>query len=82
MVADCLTKLMREDFLMQVLNSNVWNFKQTEEAKAIKHRKSAQRRAKKQDSDPEPPSGHDAVPARADEQDIDPMPDSWSDQDD
>ena len=47
MVADCLTKAMRDDYLMNVLQTNVWNFVQTEEAKAIKTRKSEQRARKR-----------------------------------
>ena len=42
MVADCLTKAMRDDYLMNVLQTNVWNFVQTAEAKASKTRKSEQ----------------------------------------
>ena len=47
MVADCLTKAMRDDYLTSVLETNVWNFVQTEEAKAIKTRKSEQRARKR-----------------------------------
>jgi hypothetical protein len=49
MVVDCLTKAMREDFLLQVLRTNVWNFVQTEEAKEIKARKQAQRSQSKRE---------------------------------
>ena len=44
MIADCLTKQMREDELQQVLDLNYWGFTQTDEAKAVKARKQAQRR--------------------------------------
>jgi len=47
MVADCLTKAMRDDYLTNVLDSNIWDFMQTEEAKAIKSRKSEQRSRKR-----------------------------------
>ena len=54
MVADCLTKAMREDFMRKVLDTNFWNYEQTAEAKAIKARKQAQRSLKKsQVSEPE-----------------------------
>ena len=52
MAADCLTKLMKEDFLQAIIESNIWNSAQTAEAKAIKlrksegsHRRKAERRA-------------------------------------
>lgn len=48
MVVDCLTKAMREDFMMEVLDSNWWDFTQTEVAKAIKARKSELRSLSKQ----------------------------------
>ena len=44
MVADALTKLMQTVYLQTVLDSNVWCFAQTPEAKAIKARKQAQRK--------------------------------------
>ena len=47
MVADCLTKAMRDDYLTNVLDSNIRDFMQTEEAKAIKSRKSEQRSRKR-----------------------------------
>ena len=47
MVADCLTKAMRDDYLKSVLETNTWNFVQTAEAKAIKTRKSEQRARKR-----------------------------------
>ena len=39
MACDCLTKTMREDYLLAILESNKWNVAQTAEAKAIKLRK-------------------------------------------
>jgi hypothetical protein len=44
MVADCLTKAMREDFLRKVLDTNVWNFAQPDSAKATKQKKQMQRK--------------------------------------
>ena len=44
MIADCLTKQMREDELQQVLDLSYWDFTQTDEAKAVQARKRAQRR--------------------------------------
>ena len=44
MLADCLTKSMRDTYLMEVIQSNVWNYAQTEEAKKVKARKQEQRR--------------------------------------
>ena len=41
MSCDCLTKDMPEDYLMEILETNIWNIAQTEEAKAIKARKAA-----------------------------------------
>ena len=41
MSCDCLTKSMPEDFLMNILDTNVWNVAQTTEAKAVKLRKAA-----------------------------------------
>ncbi len=32
MIADCLTKAMKEDYLQKVLEENYWSFAQTEEA--------------------------------------------------
>lgn len=62
MVCDCLTKLMKEDFLIKVIFTNVWNSAQTEEAKATKTRKSegAHRRKaeKKEDAQQEPAEIH------------------------
>ena len=40
MAADCLTKLMKETYLQAIIESNIWNTTQTDEAKAIKLRKS------------------------------------------
>ena len=45
--ADCLTKAMRADYLMDVLKTKFWNFVQTEEAIPIKTRKSEQRARKR-----------------------------------
>ena len=39
MPADCLTKLMKVDFLVAIVESNRWNTAQTHEAKAIQVRK-------------------------------------------
>jgi hypothetical protein len=41
MSCDCLTKSMPEDFLVKILDSNIWNTAQTAEAKAVKLRKAA-----------------------------------------
>ena len=41
MVADCLTKSMKEDFVVQ---KNEWCYRQGDEAKAVKLRKQLQRR--------------------------------------
>ena len=38
MAADCLTKLMKEDFLQAVIEKGIWNSAQTAEAKAVKLR--------------------------------------------
>jgi hypothetical protein len=43
MVADCLTKAMREEFLLRVLESNLWDFAQPESAREVKLRKQQQR---------------------------------------
>jgi hypothetical protein len=43
MVADCLTKMMRDDLLDQVLADNHWDFSQSAEAKETKARKQTQR---------------------------------------
>ena len=57
MVADCLTKAMKETYLLSVLDSNVWNYRQTEEARATKSRKQLQRsKTREDDSEPEHPS--------------------------
>ena len=40
MACDCLTKDMPEDFLQNIIETNIWNMAQTEEAKSIKLRKS------------------------------------------
>ena len=53
MVADSLTKQMRSTFLLDVLTTNVWDFAQTDEARATKARKQQQRRRKPEDSEPE-----------------------------
>ena len=63
MVADCLTKSMRDDYFMNV--TNVWNFVQTAEAKAIKTRKSEQR-ARKRDEKNEAKT-HKSAAAETDE---------------
>ena len=51
MVADPLTKSMKEDFMLQVLNSNMWNYGQPEHAKFDKARKQWLRRRSKQGKD-------------------------------
>ena len=54
MVADCLTKAMKETYLLSVLTSNKWDYRQTEEARATKTRKQLQRsRTHEDDSEPE-----------------------------
>ena len=40
MACDCLTKLMKEDFLQKIIVTGAWNTMQTAEAKAVKLRKS------------------------------------------
>jgi hypothetical protein len=47
MVADCLTKPMKGDFLQIVVDTNIWNFEQTEEARSVKLKKQIQRRRTK-----------------------------------
>ena len=39
MVADALTKAMRDDLLQKVINTNVWDYTQTEDMKYVKTRK-------------------------------------------
>ena len=53
MSCDCLTKAMPEDYLVAILDTNVWNVAQTVEAKATKLRKAAgvQRRKAERASD-------------------------------
>ena len=41
MSCDCLTKSMPEDYLVRILDTNLWDVSQSEEAKAIKLRKAA-----------------------------------------
>ena len=41
MAADCLTKLMKDDFLQAIIESNKWNSAQTTTMKAVKLRKAA-----------------------------------------
>ena len=41
--ADCSTKQMSPGLLQKIIDDNFWNFEQTEEAKAMKARKQAQR---------------------------------------
>ena len=45
MVADCLTKSMKEDLLVQVINDNRWCYGQHEDAKEAKRRRQSQRKA-------------------------------------
>ena len=40
MACDCLTKLMKEDFLQEIIETGIWNAMQTAEANAVKLRKS------------------------------------------
>ena len=67
MACDCLTKDMSEEYLQQIIESNIWNIAQTEEAKAVKLRKSAgvQRRkaerAQQANDQEDCPSGDDVV---------------------
>ena len=53
MAADCLTKLMKEDFLQAIIESNRWNSAQTTTMKAVKLRKAegAQRRKAERHAD-------------------------------
>ena len=61
MVCDCLTKNMRDEYMMKVLDGNHWNFEQTAEAKEVKAKKQLQRSVSKKqkqmlniyDSEPE-----------------------------
>ena len=43
MVEDALTKQMNDHYLLSVLDSNIWDRTQTEEAKAVEARKQAAR---------------------------------------
>ena len=63
-VTDRLTKAMPEDLMRRVLDTNYWNYEQTDEAETIKARKQAQRSMmKKQVSEPELESEpHDSDP--------------------
>ncbi len=47
MVADCLTKLMKGDFLQLVVDANLWNFEQAVEARTVRLKKQIQRRRTK-----------------------------------
>ena len=53
---------MPEDYLVKILDTNMWNVAQTEEAKAVKVRKAAgvqRRKAERADADDAPKcSGH------------------------
>ena len=49
MAADCLTKLMKEDFLQDIIESNIWNSAQTASAKATKVRKAEGSHRRKQE---------------------------------
>ena len=51
MLADSLTKLMKEEYLLKVLNENWWNYEQPEFAKELKAKKSQQRRKVSDNSD-------------------------------
>ena len=71
MIADPLTKAMKCDELMRVLNTNYWCWAQPENAKQIKQKKQAQRRVakdKKQAADePKVDSDHDRDPRQDEE---------------
>ena len=47
MAADCLTKLMKESYLLRIIEAN-WDYSQKERAKSAKIRKSELRREAKQ----------------------------------
>ena len=44
MCADCLTKSMKEDLLVKVIQENHWSFKQHDDALAVKRRRQSQRK--------------------------------------
>ena len=48
LVADCLAKAMKETYLMNVLNTNEWDQRQTEQAEEDKARRSYLRRTVKE----------------------------------
>ena len=52
MPCDPLTKSMSDEFLQNILNTNVWDFAQPDHSKAEKQRKQEQRRSKKTDKAP------------------------------
>ena len=57
MSCGCLTKSMPEDYLVRILETNVWNVAQTADAKATKLRKAAGvQRRKAERADDEAPS--------------------------
>ena len=64
MSCDCLTKSMPEDYLVKILDTNLWDVSQSTEAKATKLRKAAgvqRRKAEKADTpshDAPTSSGH------------------------
>ena len=49
MIADCLTKMMKEDELLEVLKTNKWDYEQSAEMKAGKTHKQNLRSASKKD---------------------------------
>ena len=49
MAADCLTKMMKETFLLDIIEKNWWDSTQTQEAKAIKLRKAEGTQRRKQE---------------------------------
>ena len=54
MRADCLTKLMKEDFVLAIVDSNRWSTAQTHEAKSVRVRKAQEvqrRKAERQADD-------------------------------
>ena len=74
MACDCLAKRMREDFLQNIIDTNVWNYTQTSEAKAIKARKAAGIQRRKQERKE---AAGDTIPEEDDEdRDEDDEPDA------
>ena len=61
MVADCLTKLLKGDFLHIVVDTNIWNFRQPAEARSVKLKKQIQRRRTKDERHGTEASLHEVV---------------------